>query len=369
MRALFNVLSIFILLSCQSKSEKKDATNLNFEVMGYDLAGAGHLIFDRPHHILNDTLFSFDSYQKTIIKTPLNGDKEQALSLNFSFDSEPYSFFYINSDSIIFSTGSMLFMTDDEGEQFHSVKLFENLEKIAYDVYTEYPFDGFSPHLFYDKNSKSILYYFAKKSQVERRKVFASVKINDGEWNSVNSYHPEEYRNVPLNYTTYPSLTWSPDGFSFIYSINPSIVKVDTITQIQSEHRIKSFEGEQVAEPQTNRGDWSSEYFENWVLTSPNYLKLIYDPFRKVYYRFSQAPLNKFPVNGEYYYDFLVENRELYLTVLDEDFRILLNHQLPRGQYDPTKSFVFSKGLWIPKDISIVPDEEKLYGDLFLIKF
>lgn len=329
------------------------------------MSGSSDLIFEKPYHILNDTLFSFDSYQSKITKTPLNGEVGHEINLSFSFDAQPYTFYYINSDSIIFSTGNMLFLTDNDGNQYHTVKLFSNLGDIGNEVYSEYPFDGFSPHLFYDRNSNSVLFYFAKKSQAERKKVFARVNLKNGEWESLPSYHPDEYKDVSLNYTTYPSVTWTPNGFSFIYAISSTIVHVDTASESQKEYRISSFDGKQSAEPQTNREEWTSDYFENWVLTSPNYVKIIYDPFRKLYYRFSQSALNKFPDGDDYYYDFLIRNRELYLTILDEDFNVIFNRLLPKGKYDLSRSFVFSKGLWIPHDISNVQDENKLYGDLF----
>ncbi|MFN3803176.1 hypothetical protein, partial [Belliella pelovolcani] len=65
--------------------------------------------------------------------------------------------------------------------------------------------------------------------------------------------------------------------------------------------------------------------------------------------------------------NFLIKNRELYLTILDDEFNVVLNQSLPKGKYDPSRSFVFSKGLWIPHEISTLKDENKLYGDLFQV--
>lgn len=362
MQKIFILLSLFWILSCESKKEE---SNYILKSTSYNVNGSSDLVFDKPHHISNDTLFSFDSYQSKIIKTPLNGEKGKEIHLSFSFDSQPYTFYYINSDSIVFSTGNSLFLTDQKGSQFHSIGLFDGLDEVKNEVYSEYPFDGFSHHLVYDGQSNSILFYFATKSQVERKNVFARISLGSGEWESLPAYHSADYLNVPLNYTTYPSFTWTPGGFSYIYAISPTIVTVDTVSGSQNEFRIASFDGVQLAEPQTFREEWTSDYFENWVLTSPSYAKIIYDPFRKLYYRFSQSALNKFPAIGEDYYSFLVRNRELYLTVLDEEFNVVFNQSLPKGKYDPSRSFVFSKGLWVPHDISIVEDENKLYGDLF----
>ncbi|MGY6522604.1 MAG: DUF4221 family protein [Mongoliitalea sp.] len=324
------------------------------------------MIFDKPNQVNSDTLVSFDPNQRKITKIPLLGGTPIEINLSFDFDRYPNTFYYINSDSIVFSTGDVLFLTDQSGTEFHSVSLFKNLDAIKDEVYTEYPFDGFSDHLFYDESSQSVLYYFAKRSQVEKRKVFGRIDLRSGDWESLPIYHPKEYTGVPLNYTTFPSVTWTSNGLGYIYSISPTVVTYDTISKSQKELIIKSFEGKQHAEPQTNRDTWSTSYFEDWVLSSPNYLKLMYDPHRKVYYRFSQSELNR-SSDEEDYYTFLVKNREVYLSILDQEFNLVYNQMLPKGKYDPTKSFVFSKGLWVPHDISIVNDEQLLYGDLFQV--
>lgn len=364
MRILLSFYCVILLVSCQS-SVKSDF-DLTLEVSSYPLDGAAYMIFDMPNHVNSDTLVSFDPNQRKIVKIPLLGGTPTERSLLFDFDMYPNTFYYINSDSLMFSTGDILFLTDQSGNQFHSVRLFKNLDAIKAEVYTEFPYDGFSDHLFYDESSQSVLYYFAKRSQVEKRKVFGKIDLKSGDWESLPIYHPMEYTGVPLNYTTFPSVTWTSNGLAYIYSISPTIVSYDAPSKSQKEILIKSFEGKQHAEPQTNRDTWSTSYFEEWVLSSPNYLKLIYDPYRKVYYRFSQSALNR-SADGEDYYTFLVKNREVYLSILDEEFNLMYNQILPKGKYDPTKSFVFSKGLWIPLELTTLEKEDGLYGDLFQI--
>lgn len=358
-------LFFLILFSC--RPNQGEILDFTINIVSYNLSGSGDLIFDKPHHVVDDTLFSFDIYQRKITKVPLNFGPNESIDLSFNFDSSPNEFYYINYDSILFSTGSELFLTDQKGNRYHSVKLFEKLNDIKNEVYTEFPFSGFAKHLFFNKTSNSVLFYFAKKSQTDDKKVFGEINLNNGKWRTFDSFHPQEYMGVPLNYTTFPSVTWTPKGFAFIYSISPTIVSVDTVINDQNEFQISSFEGKQSAEPQTNRDLWSSEYFEDWVLTSPNYLKILYDPVRNLYYRFSQAPLNQSPEGGEYFYDFLIKNADVYLTILTSDFKVVYNEKLPKGKYDPTRSLVFSKGLWVPHEISIVENENFLYGDLFQI--
>lgn len=331
----------------------------------YNIPTSGMISLSNPHHVRNDTIYSFDGYQKKLLKISLLDSAMKELQLNFDFDLEPYSFYYVGKDSILFSTGNQLFLSDQEGRIYHQVGLFAGLNQIENEVYQEYPYDGIAPHLFYNERSKSILFYFAKRSQMDRLKVWAEIDIVSGTWRALDAFHPEEYDGDALNYTTFPSLTWGPDGLYFQYSIAPFISWVDTLNSEQKDFNIRSFDGIQFAEPQTYREEWTSEYFENWVLNSPNYLKLIYDPFRKLFYRFSHPALNNFPPSGKDYYEYLIENREIYLTVLNERMEVVLNEELPKGKYDVAKSLVFSKGLLVPVESGNLKDEDKLYADLF----
>ncbi len=333
----------------------------------YNFPTSAMISLSNPHHERNDTLYSFDAYQKKLVKLSLLDSAIIEIQLNFDFDLDPYSFHYIGKDSILFTTGNQLFLSDREGGIYHQVGLFAGLNQIENEVYQEYPYDGIASHLFYNWQSKSVLFYFAKRSQIDRRKVWAEINITNGAWKVFDAFHPEEYDGEALNYTTFPSPTWGPEGLYFQYSIAPIVSRVDTLNAKQHDFSIRSFDGVQFAEPQTYREDWTSDYFENWVLTSPNYLKLIYDPFKKLFYRFSHPALNTFPSAGEDYYEYLIKNREIHLTVLNENMEVVLNEELPKGKYDVAKSMVFSRGLLVPLEIGALQDEEKLYADLFQI--
>ncbi|MDN3205974.1 hypothetical protein [Algoriphagus sediminis] len=351
--------------SCSSDNSAIEEYRLVRET--YNIPTSGKISLSNPHHLSNDTLYSFDSYQKTLLKLSLLDSQIVESQIEFDFELEPYIFYYIQRDSVLFSTGNKLFLSDQNGKIYHQIGLFSGLNQIEKEVYQEYPFDGFAPHLFYNGNSKSVLLYFAKRSQIDRRKVWAEISISNGTWKVFDGYHPEEYDGDALNYTTFPSVTWGPGGLYFQYSIAPIVTQLDTVSSRQKDFIIRSFDGIQFAEPQTYREEWTSDYFENWVLTSPNYLKLIYDPFRNLFYRFSHPALDSYPPSGKDYYEYLVENRDIHLTVLNERMEVLLNEILPKGKYDVAKSMVFSKGLLVPIESSSLKDEEQLYVDLFKV--
>lgn len=69
---------------------------------------------------------------------------------------------------------------------------------------------------------------------------------------------------------------------------------------------------------------------------------------------------------GEDHYTFLLRNRQLYLTVLNEKLEVLGNYSLEKGKYDPSHAFVFSQGLWMPYAEELLKEEE-LKGDLISV--
>ena len=211
-----------------------------------------------------------------------------------------------------------------------------------------------------------MLFYFAKADAAKKR-VFASYSLETKTWTSLPVYHLVEFDGVALDYTTFPSVAVEQSGFAFVYSISPTVSTYDFNSGEQREVPISSFKGKQSAEPQTRRDSWDQAYFQNWVLTSPKYLKLLYDPYRQVYFRISQEALEKDSPAGEDHYTFLLRNRQLYLTVLNEKLEVLGNYSLEKGKYDPSHAFVFSQGLWIPYALELMK-KEAVSGDVISLE-
>ncbi|MCU0824289.1 MAG: DUF4221 domain-containing protein, partial [Leptospira sp.] len=277
-------------------------------------------------------------------------------------DFRPSMMYYISADSILFCDGARLLLYHVGGADQQTFNLMEGLSQIDGEVYAEFPYERIASSLVYLKERKSVLFYFAK-AQKEKKRIFGAYSLESKSWTSFPIHHPAEFDGVELNYTTFPSVALGPVGFAFTYSISPTVSSFSFDSQVQEEAQISSFSGRQAAEPQTHRVSWDQTYFEDWVMTSPNYLKLLYDPYRKIYYRICQEALGKEAPVGEDYYTFLLKNRQLYLTVLNEKLEVLGNYPLEKGKYDPSHSFVFSKGLWIPYASEII-EEESLIGDL-----
>ena len=320
----------------------------------------------RISHVKEDTLFFVDDSGQKLSKFSLLDQRLYQMELKLIGDFRPSKLHYISTDSILFYDGSRLLLYRGGGGEQQILPLFERLSQLSEEVYAEYPYERIANSLVYLPDQKSVLFYFAKADAAKRR-VFASYSLETKTWTSLPVYHPAEFEGVALDYTTFPSVAVGQSGFAFVYSISPTVSTYDFNSGKQREVPISSFEGKQSAEPQTIRDSWDQVYFQNWVLTSPNYLKLLYDPYRQVYYRISQEALGKEAPVGEDYYTFLLRNRQLYLTVLNEKLEILGNYPLEKGKYDPSHSFVFSEGLWIPYTPELM-EKEEFAGDLISLE-
>ena len=361
------LLYIFLgVIACKQSSESFVLNSESIHISSQVFSHLDRMDF-RVYHIQRDSLISYNPSNGNLSKISLFTQERDSVSVHFFKDFQPFLLHYISNDSILFYDGSQLLLWLDQGKSQKSFALFPGLRTIEEEVYSESPYERISNQLLYNSARKSVLFYFAKAEEGKKR-IFAEYSLERESWNSLPVYHPQSLEEVKLNYTTFPSVTLTQNGFAFIYSISPVMVQYSWGDSQQEEKTVSSFEGKQEAEPQTERDNWSSEYFENWALQSPNYLKLIFDSYRNVYYRISQEALNRSPSEGQEYYEFLIQNRQMYLTVLDPDFEVLANYHLEKAKYDPKHAFVFSKGLWIPYTEAFLESEEGLQGDLFVFK-
>ncbi|MFC5193114.1 DUF4221 family protein [Algoriphagus aquatilis] len=360
MRSILTFLLLFTLISCNPKVDKARLTG-SLQVQSISFPNLDPFS-TRISHVKEDTLFFLDKTGGTLSKFSLIDQSLSQVELKLVGDFWPSKMHYISVDSILFFDGARLLLYRDRGADQQTFSIFEGLSELEGAVYAEYPYEPIASSLVYLPNQKSVLFYFAKADAAKKR-IFASYSLETKTWTSLSVYHPAEFDGVALDYTTFPSVAVEQSGFVFIYSISPTISSYSFETAEQREVPISSFEGKQSAEPQTMRDSWDQAYFQNWVLTSPNYLKLLYDPYRQVYYRISQEALGKEAPVGEDHYTFLLRNRQLYLTVLNEKLEVLGNYSLEKGKYDPSHAFVFSQGLWIP-DAPELMEKEAVSGDV-----
>ena len=108
--------------------------------------------------------------------------------------------------------------------------------------------------------------------------------------------------------------------------------------------------------------------FEERQLKFPDYSKIMYDKFRKVYYRFA------FPGN-EYSNEPNLRQKAIYrpyfsIIILDENFNILGETVVTRNTFHERSSFINKDGLYISESHVLNPnfDENKLFFRLFTLE-
>ena len=364
MRSILTFLLLFTLISCNPKVDKARLTG-SLQVQSISFPSLDPFS-TRISHVKEDNLIFLDNTEGMLSKFSLIDQSLSQVELKLVGDFRPSKMHYISADSILFYDGARLLLYLDAGGDQQVFPLFEGLAELEGAVYTEYPYERIANSLVYLPDQKSVLFYFAKADAAKKR-VFATYSLETKTWTSLPVYHPAEFDGVALDYTTFPSVAVGQSGFAFIYSISPTVSTYDFNSGEQREVPISSFKGKQSAEPQTRRDSWDQAYFQNWVLTSPKYLKLLYDPYRQVYFRISQEALEKDSPAGEDHYTFLLRNRQLYLTVLNEELEVLGNYSLEKGKYDPSHAFVFSQGLWIPYALELMK-KEAVSGDVISLE-
>jgi len=101
------------------------------------------------------------------------------------------------------------------------------------------------------------------------------------------------------------------------------------------------------------------------VVENKSYIRLFYDPFRKLYYRFARLPITFDPAKHRDYYAF--DYQPLELSVIDTAFQIAHVSQLPPKTYNVFGCFVGPRGLYIPRNNVFNPEltENELVYDVF----
>lgn len=101
------------------------------------------------------------------------------------------------------------------------------------------------------------------------------------------------------------------------------------------------------------------------VVENKSYIRLYYDPFRELYYRFARLPITFDAMLHRDYYAF--DYQPLELSVIDTSFNLVHVSEFPPETYNVFGCFVGPKGLYIPRNNVFNPEltENELIYDVF----
>ena len=91
--------------------------------------------------------------------------------------------------------------------------------------------------------------------------------------------------------------------------------------------------------------DVTNKMFE-FLTTSPFYSRILWDKYRKLYYRFLYCGQDLKNPNGTYN---VFADKDLVLMIFDSNFNLLKEIKLKKHTYLDTKAFVAKDGLFLPK--------------------
>lgn len=86
------------------------------------------------------------------------------------------------------------------------------------------------------------------------------------------------------------------------------------------------------------------------MVQSSYYPTLLYDDYRKLYYRFVRHPLNREVGNPDFLNYSALDEQPFSVLIMDTDFKILCEHSFPDLIYDLNAMFVGEQGLYIPRN-------------------
>jgi hypothetical protein len=113
--------------------------------------------------------------------------------------------------------------------------------------------------------------------------------------------------------------------------------------------------------------EWSapdSNEDERFYIESDSYREVLFDPWKKLYYRFAYRKVNYFDENNmRVNWDY----KNPSIVILDEDFRKIGEYDLPENTYYTRNNFVSPEGLYISinHDQNKDADENKISFQLF----
>jgi hypothetical protein len=187
--------------------------------------------------------------------------------------------------------------------------------------------------------------------------------LTTGEY-SYHLRHPKSYDKEYWDLQNYvPSFTFNQDSFAMIFPIDDHIFKGSVLSLSLPELNmikvpsgsIKTFNP---VEPPYN----DIQHRTRSQLGSDHFHSILYDRYRKLYYRLEVMKYNQESINRILNYQKGDPSRS-FITVLDEELNILMNTELPLGVYNIKRSFVTKDGLAIQKQTE---QEDEQVFDVFV---
>jgi len=185
----------------------------------------------------------------------------------------------------------------------------------------------------------------------DERSLMLRIDTATGELNASKLHYPQLYKKAKgWGYLNKYSLEY--DGENFVFSFNG----LDSLYVTDNLETFKTYPARSKYIEIVNEGfprDLSIPLQTTIVNNQARYGNLLYDKYRKVFYRFchlkdeitTEADFSRNCRNN-----FIMCHAEFSIQVIDSEFNVIGETLFPRGKYAPMISFVNKDGLWISEN-------------------
>lgn len=351
------LLPIIFLLSCESgpvwsefnQSDAEYTPKVTLEIKGQNrifldsVTGPVSYNIQYIHEDNSEILAYWNGNDKSIVYFPLNStllpDKQffENKGPNTNYSS---NFFYVNNDSV-FSTDAVksTYLTDNKS-QILTTYPASDPSKIGRGsspyVWTGSPFSLYKNRLFFQTYVGGIF----------NQPTMAYVDLLTGRIDYFGEY-PEFYQRAYwrggyefMDYTHNAQSNLIVQSYAADHFLR--IIHLENLNIIDS-----AFAGSDklssIKAPRLKMSDPGHELDDRKFLLQPSFGRVLYDSYRKVYYRFAYDGINETDIDSDSNDRATIKHSRI--IVLDESFNKIGEHELPRFRYNLNMSFISKDGL------------------------
>ncbi len=315
--------------------------------------------FSKYFNVSNNADYSqFQGYNPStneLLLWNLDTKEEQLrMKLDISFNDTTigrlFQFYVHNPDSIFLLTENWLLITDTAGiikykrNTSNAIKDADGGEVYFMDVSNQFP-------LYFDVLKKDVYMHIMCNCGLEdpafyTKRVEAKLNLLNGEVAFLNYHFPERYRKAFYGQNVFPFravngplhiISFENDDSLYVFNRESnSLKKYPCRSRFQ---KIDFIPFDTSFYNSDNRINRLSEH----MTVSPAYKKILFDPYRNLYYRFF---LREMPLKDDKGIYNNLSKKDIIIMVLDNNFNIIAENNIGTS-YLPYYSFVTRKGLYV----------------------
>jgi hypothetical protein len=366
------ITSLILFLSCQDNAHKENT----FRKIAYDIDTLNisvdstsenfYFTFHNFYKNSNEFIAYYNGHRHSIDIANLDNQKlENIISLDKEGENaviRPTSIFIISSDSIwIYSNYTQaLKLIDAHGRVLKSYNLsnIKTVQGNVGDLLADYNFP-----LQYDKHTGNLFFYNIYSGDIPKSiasNVVATFNIRSAKLSLLPLGYSDYYISEKGEFGNFWNASLSIVDNKLIYNFQAEsgIYTSDLLGNSQSSYKADSkFTKNQVSPYRAN------EDGERHGIENPTFFRVLYDPYRNLYYRFHWGGIPHKDINGRIN---TFSDKPLFLMVLDENFNVLHEMKMPEQTYAVYTWFVSSKGLCINSGNAILKNANQEEGKMVI---